>query len=423
MSATFKLRPGIKFHDGSPVTPEDVKFSFEKYRGAGAKVLHDKTDRIELVDKEIIRFHFQKPFLDFMILYGSPASGAGWVVPKAYYEKVGADGFKQTPIGAGPYKFVRQQLGVEIELEAVADYWRKTPSVKTLVLKGIPEDATRAAVLQTGEADITIVSGQLIDTIRRDPRMHFVPTRSGATWIECIPDRADSPLKDIRVRQAVSLAIDRQALNDAEMAGMSPIEGNWIPEEYAGAISRPVPPFDLAKSKQLLAEAGVASGFEVDSITPLPPYFSWAERVGSQLRAVGIRTKVNQLERGTFYTKLAPGADRLTGFILQFAGAPGDAASRLREYAVCNGSFSGLCTDEVDSRMTRFDASTDEKTRQALLSEVQAYLLDNYLMLPMPRNVVLNVAGPRLANKPTDVIGAIPQYPFVGPYEDLQVTD
>jgi ABC-type transport system substrate-binding protein len=120
---------------------------------------------------------------------------------------------------------------------------------------------------------------------------------------------------------------------------------------------------------------------------------------------------------------LAPGADRLTGFIVQFAGAPGDAASRLREYAVCKGSFSGLCTDEVDSRMTRFDASTDEKTRQALLSEVQAYLLDNYLMLPMPRNVLLNVGGPRLANKPTDVIGAIPQYPFVGPYEDLQVTD
>jgi peptide/nickel transport system substrate-binding protein len=422
-SATFKLRPGVKFHDGSPVTPEDVKFTFEKYRGAGAKVLHDKTDRIELVDKETVRFHFQEPFLDFMILYGSPATGAGWIVPKAYYEKVGPDGFKQTPIGAGPYKFVRQQLGVEIELEAVADYWRKTPSVKTLVLKGIPEGATRAAMLQTGEADITIVDSTLIETIRRDPRMHFVPTRSAGTWIECMPDRPDSPLKDIRVRQAVSLAIDRKALNDAEMAGMSPIGGNWIPEEYAGAISRPVPPFDLARSKQLLAEAGVANGFEVDSITPLPPYFSWAERVGSQLRAVGIRTKVNQLERGTFYTKLAPGADRQTGFILQFAGAPGDAASRLREYAVCNGSFSGLCTDEVDSRMTRFESSTDEKTRQALLNEVQAYLLDNYLMLPMPRNVLLNVGGPRLVNKPTDVIGAIPQYPFVGPYEDLQVTD
>jgi peptide/nickel transport system substrate-binding protein len=270
---------------------------------------------------------------------------------------------------------------------------------------------------------MTIIDSVLIDTVRNDPRYAFVPTRSAATWIECIPDRPDSPLKDIRVRQAISLAIDRQALNDAEMASMSPPHGNWIPEEYAGAISRPTPAFDLAKAKLLLGEAGVAGGFDVSTITPLPPYFSWAERVASQLRAVNIKTNVNQLERGAFYEKLAPGPDRLKGFILQFAGAPGDAASRLREYAACKGSFSGLCTDEVDSRMAKYDASTDEKERQRLSSEVQAYLLDNYLMLPMPRNVLLNVAGPRVANKPGDVIGAIPQYPFAGPYEDIQLKD
>jgi peptide/nickel transport system substrate-binding protein len=422
-SATFKLRPGIKFHDGSPVTTEDVKFTFENYRGASAKVLHDKTDSVELVDDRTIRFHFKDPFLDFMVLYGSPASGAGWIVPKAYYQKVGPDGFKQTPIGAGPYRFVRQQLGVQIELEAFGEYWRKTPSVKTLVLKGVPEDSTRAAILQTGEADMTIIPSTLIDTIRRDPRYHFVPTRSAATWLECVPDRPDSPLADIRVRQAISLAVDRKALNDAEMAGMSPIGGNWIPEEYAGAISRPVPPFDLAKARQLLTEAGVASGFDVGNITPLPPYFSWAERVASQLRAVNIRTGVQQLERATFYEKLAPGPDRLKGFILQFSGAPGDAAARIRENAVCKGTFSGLCTDEVDSRMAKYDASTDPKERLRLLEEVQNYLLDNYIMLPVARNVILNAAGPRLVNTPTDVIGAIPQYPFTGPYEDIQLKD
>jgi peptide/nickel transport system substrate-binding protein len=420
-SATFKLRPGVKFHDGSPVTPEDVKFTFENYRGASAKVLHDKTDRIEILDNRTIRFGFDAPFLDFMILYGSPASGAGWIVPKAYYEKVGPDGFKQNPIGAGPYRFVRQQLGVQIELEAVPDYWRKSPSVKTLILKGVPEGATRAAILQTGEADLTIIDSQLIEAIRQDSRYQFVPTRSAATWLECMPDRPDSPLSDVKVRQAISLAVDRKALNDAEMAGMSPIGGNWIPEEYAGAISRPPTPYDAAKAKQLLSEAGVpAGGFDVDTITPLPPYFSWAERIASQLRAVNIRTKVQQLERNTFYEKLAPGPDRLKGFILQFSGAPGDAASRIRENAFCKGTFSGVCNDEVDSRMKVYDASTDPKERQRVLEEVQNYLLDNYLMVPMARNVILNVAGPRVAN-PTEIIGAIPQYPFTGPYEDVQL--
>ncbi len=178
-----------------------------------------------------------------------------------------------------------------------------------------------------------------------------MPTRSAATWLECVPDRPDSPLSDIRVRQAISLAVDRKALNDAEMAGMSPIGGNWIPEEYAGAIARPAPPFDLAKARQLLTEAGVASGFDVGNITPLPPYFSWAERVASQLRAVNIRTGVQQLERATFYEKLAPGPDRLKGFILQFSGAPGDAAARIRENAVCKGTFSkALSLDCVPTR-------------------------------------------------------------------------
>ncbi len=422
-SATFKLRPGIKFHDGSPVTPDDVKFTFEKYRGASAKVLHDKTERVELVDDRTVRFHFKDPFLDFLILYGSPASGAGWVVPKAYYEKVGPNGFKQKPMGAGPYRFVRQQAGSEVELEANSEYWRKTPSVKTLVIKGVPEDATRLALMQTGEADVTIIAGQLIDTIRRDPRFTLVPTRSGASWLECIPDRADSPLKDARVRQAVSLAIDRKAINDAEMGGMSPIEGNWIPEEYAGALSRPIPPFDAAKAKQLLAEAGVAGGFDVDGITPLPPYFSWGERVIGQLRAVNIRTKLNSLERGAYYERLAPGPNRLKGFVLQFSGAAGDAASRIRENATCKGAFSGTCISEVDAKVKQYDESTDPTERQRLIGEVQAYLLDNYVLLPMPRNVVLSVAGPRLANKPTDVIGAIPQYPFLGPYEDVQLKE
>jgi peptide/nickel transport system substrate-binding protein len=316
---------------------------------------------------------------------------------------------------------VRQQLGIQIELEAVTDYWRKTPNVKTLILRGVPEGATRFSLLQTGEVDLTIIDSQLIEAIRQDSKFQFVPARSAATWIECMPDRPDSPLTNPKVRQAVSLAIDRKALNDAEMASMSPIGGNWIPEEYEGAISRPATAYDVAKAKQLLSEAGVpAGGFDVDAITPLPPYFSWGERIASQLRAVNIRTRVQQLERNTFYEKLAPGPDRLKGFVVQFSGAPGDAAARIRENAVCKGTFSGLCNDEVDSRMKIYDASTDPKERQRVLEEVQNYLLDNYLMLPLARNVILNVAGPHIAN-PTEVVGAIPQYPFTGPYEDVKL--
>src|SRR5438067_5137337 len=166
-SATFKLRPGTKFHDGSPVTPDDVKFTFEQYRGASAKVLHDKVASIDIPDDRTVRFTFKEPFLDFLVIYGSPASGAAWIVPKAYYEKVGKDGFKNAPIGAGPYRFVRQTAGSEIEFEAFPDYWRKTPSVKTVLVRGVSEAATRLALLQTGAGDVMDqVPGEPLVTVK-----------------------------------------------------------------------------------------------------------------------------------------------------------------------------------------------------------------------------------------------------------------
>jgi peptide/nickel transport system substrate-binding protein len=422
-SATFKLRQGIKFHNGDPVTPEDVQFTFEQYHGANAKILHDKTERIELVDDRTIRFRFKGPFLDFLTLYGCAASGAGWIVPKAYYQKVGPDGFKQQPVGAGPYRFVRQQAGTEVEFEANTDYWRKAPNVKTLIMKGVAEDATRVALLQTGEADVAnLIPGQLLDAVKRDSRLKLAPVQAGPIWLELgLPDKPDSPLKDIRVRQAISLAIDRKAFNDAEFGGTASLEGNWIPSDWPGAVTRDQPPFDVAKAKQLLADAGVPNGFTVDQITPLPPYTSYAERIASQLRALNIVTNVNTMERGAFYERLAPGPNRLKGFVIQLSGSPGDAAARVRENATCDGTFSGLCLPDVNDRMQQYDASTDPNERQRLLTEAQNYLLDNYLMVPVMRQVLIHGIGPRLANPIPEIEGAIPQYVYTGPWEDVRL--
>ena len=133
----FTIRDGAKFHNGAPVTGEDVKFSFERYRGANHDLLHKKVVAIEVPDARHVRFKLKEPWPDFMTFYSS-ASGSGWIVPKKYVEQVGDDGFKQAPIGAGPYKFVSFNPGVELVLEAFDGYWRKTPAVKRLVMKVIP---------------------------------------------------------------------------------------------------------------------------------------------------------------------------------------------------------------------------------------------------------------------------------------------
>jgi peptide/nickel transport system substrate-binding protein len=135
LTYTFALRRNAKFHNGDPVTAEDVKFSFERYKGASATLLKSKVKEVQAVSPAQVRFVLKEPWPDFMTFYGTTASGAGWVVPKKYVEKVGDDGFRNAPIGAGPYKFVSAKPGVELVLEAFDGYWRKAPSIKRVVMK------------------------------------------------------------------------------------------------------------------------------------------------------------------------------------------------------------------------------------------------------------------------------------------------
>jgi peptide/nickel transport system substrate-binding protein len=173
----FLLRKGIKFHNGDPVTPEDVKFSYERYRGAGAGPFKARIAAIDIVDAQRIRFRFKQPWPDFMTFYGTPATGAGWIVPKKYVEKVGDDAFKKAPVGAGPYRFVSFTPGVELVLEAFDGYWRKTPSVKRLVFKSVLEEETRLAMLKRGEADIAYsIRGPLAEELRRTSGLTLMPT-------------------------------------------------------------------------------------------------------------------------------------------------------------------------------------------------------------------------------------------------------
>src|SRR2546426_11244880 len=150
LSYEFVLRKGVVFHNGDPVTAEDVKFSFERYRGAAAKLLKDKVVAVEVVDPFRVRFRLKEPWPDFMTFYATPASGAGWGVPKKYAGQVGDEGFNKAPIGAGPYKLTSFNPGIELVLDAHDRYWRKTPAVKRLVWRVIIEGVKRRAMLQRG---------------------------------------------------------------------------------------------------------------------------------------------------------------------------------------------------------------------------------------------------------------------------------
>ena len=140
---------------------------------------------VDVVDTQRVRFRLKQPWPDFMAFYGTPATGAGWIVPKKYLEKVGDEGFKKAPVGAGPYKFVSFNPGVELVLEAHRHTGARSPSVKRLVLRVVPDESTRLAMLKNGEADIAYsIRGALAEEFRRTPGLALKPTYlQGTFWV------------------------------------------------------------------------------------------------------------------------------------------------------------------------------------------------------------------------------------------------
>ena len=426
-SATFRLRPGIRFHDGTPVTPADVKWSYEHYRGAWGGVLRDRTQGIELLDDRTVRFHFNAPFLDFPMLMGSAnACGAAWVVPAKYYEQTGQAGFVQKPIGAGPYRLVSQQPGVKLEFEAFTDYYRPI-NIKQLTMVSVPEAATRIAMLERGEADIVyFIPGELLDRVKNNPKVRLAPLVSGNWWLQ-FPgfQNPANPFHDKRVRQAVSLAINRDAINDAESGGLGVVDGNWINDDVEHALEWPKWEHDIPKARKLMAEAGYANGLTVDWVTPVPNYYSRGERIVSQLQAIGIRSRLQVMERGVFLKKLQGGLREWPGVQIIFnATRIGGTWSNWYDTLFrCGGHLAQdfFCVKDLDDQYTKYQASYDKAERKLLAEQIQRGILENYYFVPVFRHAFVNAIGPRVAaQKWQDVFPTITTG-YAYPWEDIKL--
>ena len=277
----FKLRPGLKFHNGDPVTTEDVKFSFERYKGAGAKVLQEHVAEVEIVDPLVVRFHLKEPWPDFMTFYGTTASAAGIIVPKNYLAQVGDDGFRKHPIGAGPYKFVSHKPGLEVELEAFPAYWRRVPNVKTLIMKSVPEATTRAVMVKTGEADISLVlDGPEAEEIQRDPRLQVVSSKHASIfWVEFTEQwDAKSPWHDKRLRLAANLALDRKRINEAACLGFCPPAGVIVPRVMDFALQVEPPATTWARPSSCSPKPAIPRASMPGTSRRSPAFRPWPRR-------------------------------------------------------------------------------------------------------------------------------------------------
>jgi peptide/nickel transport system substrate-binding protein len=415
----FVLRKGARFHNGDPVTAEDVRFSFERYRGAASPILKERVREVQVVDPGRVRFHLREPWPDFMTFYGTSASGAAWIVPKKYVERVGDDGFRKAPVGAGPYKFVSFQPGIELVLEAFDGYWRKAPSVKRLVLRSIPDESTRAAALKRGEIDVAYyLNGPVAEEVRRTPGLTLTAMRTNGVLFLMFPDQwtAGSPWADRRLRMAVSLAIDRQAINEAESLGFSGPTGSVVPRHQEFALPVAPDPYDPKRAKALLAEAGYPNGLDAGEFTPFPPYNSMGEAIANYLSAVGIRTRVRTMERAALLSAWRD--KRLKGLFVGATGSAGNASTRIEALATAKGVLSYGSVPEIESLFQAQLQEPDRKKREEMLHQIQRAIAERAIFAPIWENGFIRAYGPRVEEAG---LMLIPSFPYSGPLEDLRL--
>ncbi|MGD9879660.1 MAG: ABC transporter substrate-binding protein [Reyranella sp.] len=414
----FTLRAGAKFHNGEPVTPEDVKFSFERYRGTAATLMKERVAAIETPDARTVRFVLKKPWPDFLTFYSS-ATGAGWIVPKKYVEQVGEDGFKKAPVGAGPYRFVSFTPGVELVLEAFDGYWRKPPAVKRLVFKVVPEEATRLAALKRGEVDLAYsIRGELAEELKRTPGLTLKPVVIQGTFWLYFPDQWDakSPWHDQRVRDAARFAIDYKSISEALTLGHSPITNNIIPDGFDYYWKAPAAVYDAAKAKKLLADAGLRSGFDAGDYYCDASYANLGEAVINSLQEVGIRVKLRPLERAAFFKSYSE--KKLKNIIQGSSGAFGNAATRLETFAVKGGAYSYGSYPEIDTLFAEQAIELDQTKRTEKLHRIQQIIHERSVYAPIWQLAFLNGQGKRVGESG---LGLVRGHAYSAPYEDVTI--
>lgn len=292
---TFHLRDGVTFHDGSPFTAEDVKATIErvmdKATASTARVNFEIVDEIEIVDDMTIRFNLSQPYAGFAEILGDRQVR---IVSSDNLDTLASD-----PVGTGPFKLKSFRPGDRIELVKNEDYYvPDTPNLDEIVIRIIPERAAQFAALETGELDlIWDVPPETVGEYRDSDQVKMDSVAT-STWDGIIMNASQKPFDDERVRRAISLALDKQALVDIALFGNGTPTHTMIPPSHPYYNDElPITEVDIEQAKALLAEAGYEDGFEITLYVPVGR--PTRERVGigaaNMLKAIGVQANVQRV--------------------------------------------------------------------------------------------------------------------------------
>lgn len=366
---TFKLHTGVKFHDGSAFDAEDVKFSLDRARADDStnaqKGLFAAIESVEAVDPATVKVTLKQPQGAF--LYNMGWGDAVIVAPES------AETNKEKPIGTGPFKFDNWARGSSITIAKNADYWGAPVALDKAEFRVIPDPAAATAAVLSGDVQAFpfFPAPEARAQLEADPRFKVtIGTTEGETILSI--NNKKPPFNNIKVRQAISYAIDRQAIIDGAMFGLgTPIGSHFAPHNPAYVDLTGTYPHDVAKAKELMKEAGLQDGIKVTLKLPPPPYARrGGEIIAAQLREIGIESEIVQVEWADWLQQVFKDKNFDLTIVSHTEPNDIDIYSR-KDY------YFGYDNPAFDKVIEELNATSDDAKRKELYGQAQKILADD----------------------------------------------
>ena len=385
----FKLREGVKFHNGEPFNAEAVKFTFDRLLGEiGAKgpqrANYTSVESVEIIDDYTVDFHLTQP--DPVLLTKLAGYGA-MIVPPKYITEKGEDYFNTHPVGTGPFSFVSYEPKVDLELKANQDYWGDVAKVSELEYRFISELTTAVAELQAGRLDIVEdLPISMLSVVKDDAKLDVVST-AGPTVYGLRFNTRDGITANKDVRKAIVMAVDRATIIKSLLAGEAEEIASFQSSLSFGYDPELKPlPYNPEEAKKLLKAAGVAPGTEIqiDIRAGKPTFNEVVQAVGAYLQTVGLKAVIKPYENSVFLNDIVPQGKTGALFQQSWGGWTLDYDNTAYLLYHTGQKWNPYGTDaKLDAMLEEQRPMTDVAKREELLKNIAAYVADEALEMPL----------------------------------------